>query len=73
MMDSYLEDSYQSYLKRQGEREWAAAEKRKRLGMATELSGSEAEEEGAAVVNRSQDPAAVEAVCFFGSSQHSQR
>ena len=62
MMDSYLEDSYQSYLKRHGEREKAAAEKRKRLGMDTEISGSEDEEAGAAVVNRSQDPAAVEAV-----------
>ena len=70
MMDSYLEDSYQSYLKRHGEREKAAAEKRKRLGMATDLTDSEAEEDGAAVVNRSLDPAAVEAVRASTQSSH---
>ena len=66
-----MEDSYQSYLKRHGEREKAAAEKRKRLGMATELSDSEAEgdADGAQVVNRSQDPATVEAVSHSARTQ----
>ncbi|KAK9814670.1 hypothetical protein WJX72_009544 [[Myrmecia] bisecta] len=41
IMDEYLEESYQSYLKRQGVRAEAARQKRKRLGMDGELGSDE--------------------------------